>query len=87
MKSRFKARIEVRLKKQEYDPEADTVKRSLVDLGFPISEARVAKVYELILDSKSKKDAEKIARASCLRLLANPTKDEFFVEVSQISSD
>jgi phosphoribosylformylglycinamidine synthase PurS subunit len=84
MVSKFRARIQVRLKKQEYDPEAEAVKTSLVDLGFPVLEGRVAKVYELTLDSKSKREAERLAKSICLRLLANPTKDDFDVEVEEI---
>lgn len=63
------------------DPESETVKRSLQDLNFPVHEVRTRKVYEIALDSGTKKDAETIVRTMCTRLLVNPTKDEFQFEV------
>lgn len=81
---KFRARIEVRLKKGEHDPEADTVKKSLNDLGFSVSGSKMAKVYELDINAESKAEASKIARSMCTRLLANPTKDEFSLEVTEI---
>jgi phosphoribosylformylglycinamidine synthase subunit PurS len=84
---KFRARIQVRLKSQEFDPEAETVNRSLIDLGFPVSETKVAKIYELVLESKTKKQAEQIAISICKRLLANPTKDDYNVSVEQIDAN
>lgn len=84
--TKFKARIEVRLRKDESDPEAETVKKSLIDLNFPISASKISKVYELTFDAKSKKDADIMAKQICTRLLVNPTKDEYKVEVVELGS-
>ncbi len=81
---RFKARIEVRLRKDEIDPEAETVRKSLVDLNFPVSHVKIAKVYEVAVEANSKKDAESAARTMCSRLLVNPTKDEYKAEVVEV---
>ena len=68
------------------DPESETIKRSLLELNFSVLSVRTRKVYEVILDSGSKKDAESAVRAMCSRLLANPTKDEFEFEVEAFGS-
>jgi phosphoribosylformylglycinamidine synthase subunit PurS len=83
---RFRARIEIGLKKDHVDPESETVKRTLLDLNFPVSNVRTRKTYEIIVDSGSRKDAEAIVRSMCSRLLVNPTKDEFEFEVEPVGS-
>ena len=80
----FKARIEVRLRKDELDPEADTVKKSLIDLNFPVSQVKVAKIYEVVVEAPTRKDAESTAKLICSRLLVNPTKDEYKAEVEEV---
>jgi phosphoribosylformylglycinamidine synthase subunit PurS len=82
----FHARIRVTLKQREFDPEAETVTKSLRELGFVITKARVSKTYDLILQARTKKEAERLAKSACLKLLANPTKDDFEFEVSEIDS-
>ena len=83
---KFKARIEVRLRKDTTDPESETIKRSLQDLSFQVSSVKVAKVYELTIDAGTKKDAESIVKTICARMLVNPSKDEFKFEVEPIGS-
>ena len=84
---RFRARIEVSLKGDSIDPESETVKRALNDLNFPVTKVRTRKVYELLLDSGTRKDAESSVRAMCSRLLVNPTKDEFEFEVELVGNN
>lgn len=81
---RFRARIEIGLKRDSIDPESETVKRTLLDLGFSVSSVSAKKIYEITIDSRSKKDAEVTVRSMCSRLLVNPTKDEFNFEVEPI---
>ena len=83
---KFRARIEIGLKKDTVDPESETVKRTLLDLGFPVTTVRVSKVYEITIVSGSKKDADSIVRQMCSRLLVNPTKDEFNFQVEPIGN-
>ncbi|MHB1908897.1 MAG: phosphoribosylformylglycinamidine synthase subunit PurS [Nitrososphaerales archaeon] len=83
---KFKARIEVKLRRSEVDPEGETVKRSLIDLNFPVTSAKISKVYELSFEAKSKKDAEVMAKQICTRLLVNPTKDDYKIEVVELGS-
>jgi phosphoribosylformylglycinamidine synthase PurS subunit len=78
---RFKAKVTVRLKEEIMDPEGETVKRSLVDLNFPVSSTKLARIYELELEAKTKKDAETLAQLMCSKLLVNPVKDSYELSV------
>lgn len=83
---KFKARIEVRLRKDTTDPESETIKKSLQDLSFQVSSVKLAKVYEIAVDAGTKKDAESIVKTICARMLVNPSKDEYKFEVEPIGS-
>jgi phosphoribosylformylglycinamidine synthase subunit PurS len=83
---KFRAHIEVRLKGAQFDPESETVKKSLIDLNFRVSDTKIAKVYEIVLDAPSTSEAAKTAKSMCTRLLANPTKDDFSVEVIELNA-
>ena len=77
----FKVRAEVKLKRGHFDPEGDVTAKSLADLGFGIAEAKVSKVYTITLEARSSHEARGVVENMCRKLLANPTKDDFFVEV------
>jgi phosphoribosylformylglycinamidine synthase PurS subunit len=81
---RFKTIIEVRLRRETTDPESESVKRALQDLSFQVSQVKVAKIYEVNLEASTKKDAETTAKTMCARLLANPSKDEYKIEVEPL---
>lgn len=83
---KFRARIVIGLKRDHLDPESETVKRTLLDLNFPVTSLKTRKMYEVVVDSGTKKDAEAMVRAMCSRLLVNPTKDEFEFEVEPAES-
>ena len=83
---RFKASIEVGLRKDHFDPESETIKKTLLDLNFPLSSLRVMKVYEIVLDSSTKKEAEATVKKMCSRLLVNPTKDDFHFKVELVDN-
>ena len=83
---KFMARIEIKLKKDLIDPESETVRRSLVDLDFRVSDLRISKYYEMGIEADTRNDAETAARLMCTRLLANPVKDEYRVEVEDAGS-
>jgi phosphoribosylformylglycinamidine synthase PurS subunit len=65
------------------DPEGETIKKSLIDLNFPVSATKLGKLYELHLEAKTKNDAETLARLMCARLLVNPVKDAYEVSVEE----
>ena len=78
-----KARVEVSLKLGHSDPEGETTRQSLVGLGYPVQSVAVAKVYEIVLEAKGSAAAKKLVDDMCKRLLANPVKDNYHVEVEE----
>ncbi|MEM3577131.1 MAG: phosphoribosylformylglycinamidine synthase subunit PurS [Candidatus Bathyarchaeia archaeon] len=76
-------RIEVCLKPGHSDPEGETTARLLRELGFNVGSVGVSKVYTVILDADSKRDAMLRAEEMCKRLLANPTKDNYIIHVEE----
>ena len=83
---KFRGRVEVRTRRDQIDPESETIRKSLFDLGFQLSQLRTAKLYEIYLDAETKKEAESTVRLMCSRLLVNPVKDDYSVEVEQVGS-
>jgi phosphoribosylformylglycinamidine synthase PurS subunit len=79
MKCRLK--IEVSLKPGHSDPEGETTASLLKELGYKVETANVSKVYNLILEAKSKEESQIKAEEMCKRLLANPTKDNYAIVV------
>jgi len=80
---KYKARIEVGLKPGHSDPEGETTKESLVELNYPVEKVKVSKVYELYLDASSQEEAERKVEEMCRRLLANPVKDNYTIQVEE----
>ncbi|MCD6504388.1 phosphoribosylformylglycinamidine synthase subunit PurS [Candidatus Bathyarchaeota archaeon] len=81
---RFKCRVEVSLKPGLSDPEGETTKNALINLGYRVGKVRVSKVYELVLEAPSLSEAKKLTEEICNRLLANPTKDDYRFEVRKL---
>lgn len=73
--------IEVSLKSGLSDPEAETSAESLRDLGYKVSGVNISKLYYVDLEADSKEDVEELADEMCKRLLANPVKDNYKIEV------
>lgn len=76
-------RIEVSLKPGHSDPEGETTARLLKELGYKVEAVNVSKVYNVILEAESKKEAEIKAYEMCRRLLANPTKDNYEIVIEE----
>ncbi len=79
-----RVRVEVKLKPGHFDPEGDVTAKSLRDLGFAVSNVSVSKVYAIDLEAKTDSAAIELANSMCRKLLANPTKDNFSVEVLKV---
>ena len=77
------ARVEVCLKPGHSDPEGETTKESLAELDYPVKAVRVSKVYEVRLEAPSVEEAKKKVEEMCRRLLANPVKDNYAVEIEE----
>lgn len=76
-----RVRVEIALKPGHFDPEGDVTAKSLRGLGFKVSKVSVSKAYAIELDAPSDSNAVEQAKSMCVKLLANPTKDYFSVEV------
>ena len=82
---RYRARVEVSLKPGLSDPEGETSAGSLRDLGYRVSGVSVSKVYYIHLDAGSPEEARELTDEMCRRLLANPVKDDYQIQVERIS--
>jgi phosphoribosylformylglycinamidine synthase PurS subunit len=80
---KYRAKIEVSLKPGHSDPEGETAARLLKELGYAISAVNVSKVYIILLEAKTLKEAKAKAEEMCKRLLANPTKDNYTIAIEE----
>lgn len=80
---KYRLRIEICLKPGHSDPEGETAARLLRELGFNVESVSVSKVYTVILEAVSKRDAMLRAEDMCKRLLANPTKDDYIIHIEE----
>jgi len=75
--------VEVRLKPGHVDSEGLTTEKALRDLDYEIREVSTAKIYEIDLEAPSLEEAEEEANEMCKKLLANPVKDDYEIEVKK----
>lgn len=80
---RCRLKIEVGLKPGHSDPEGETAARLLRELGYKVETVNVSKVYYVVLDAETPKEAQSKAEEMCKRLLANPTKDNYTIVVEE----
>jgi phosphoribosylformylglycinamidine synthase len=80
---KYRLRIEVSLKPGHSDPEGETTARLLKELGYRVEAANVSKVYSVVLEASSRKEANAKAEEMCKRLLANPTKDNYAIVIEE----
>ena len=74
---RYRLKIEVSLKPGHSDPEGETTARLLKEFGYKVDTVNVSKLYYVVLEAKSRREAKIEAEEICRRLLANPTKDNY----------
>jgi phosphoribosylformylglycinamidine synthase len=80
---KYRAKIEVSLKPGHTDPEGNTTRRLLKELGYSVNAVNVSKVYNIQLEVATFKEAKTKAEEMAKRLLANPTKDNFTIAVEE----
>ena len=78
---KYRAKIEVSLKPGHSDPEGETAARLLKELGYAVNAVNVSKVYTILLEAPTPKEARAKAEEMCKRLLANPTKDNYTIAI------
>jgi len=76
---KYRAKIEVSLKPGHSNPEGETTARLLKELGYAAETVDVSKVYSVIFEAATLKDAKAEAEEMSKRLLANPTKDNYAI--------
>ncbi|HIE19399.1 TPA: phosphoribosylformylglycinamidine synthase subunit PurS [Candidatus Bathyarchaeota archaeon] len=80
---KYIARVEVGLKPGHSDPEGETTRVSLLELNYSVEEVRVSKVYKILLEASSLEEAKRKVEEMCRRLLANPVKDDYRINVEE----
>ena len=81
---KYRLRVEISLKSGHSDPEGETTARLLKELGYKVETADISKIYSIIIEAKSQKEAKTKAEEICMRLLANPTKDDYTVHIEEV---
>jgi phosphoribosylformylglycinamidine synthase len=80
---KYRAKVEVSLKPGHSDPEGETTSRLLKELGYTVDSVNVSKVYTIIIEGNTVEDAKAKAEEMAKRLLANPTKDNYTINVGE----
>ncbi|MCJ7560979.1 phosphoribosylformylglycinamidine synthase subunit PurS [Candidatus Bathyarchaeota archaeon] len=80
---KYTAKIEVSLKPGHSDPEGETTARLLKELGYTVNAVNVSKVYNILLETQTPREAKAKAEEMCKRLLANPTKDNYTITIEE----
>ncbi len=78
---KYRAKIEVSLKPGHSDPEGETTARLLKELGYAVNAVNVSKVYTVLLEAQTSREAKVKAEEMCKKLLANPTKDNYAITI------
>ncbi|HUT16868.1 MAG TPA: phosphoribosylformylglycinamidine synthase subunit PurS [Acidobacteriota bacterium] len=80
---KYRAKIEVSLKPGHSDPEGETTARLLKELGYAINAVNVSKIYNILLEAQTPREAKAKAEEMCKKLLANPTKDNYTIIIEE----
>jgi phosphoribosylformylglycinamidine synthase PurS subunit len=80
---KYRVKIEVSLRPGHSDPEGETAAGLLKELGYAVDAVNVSKVYMLLLEAETLKEAKAKAEEMCKRLLANPTKDNYTIAIEE----
>jgi phosphoribosylformylglycinamidine synthase subunit PurS len=73
--------VRVELKRGALDAEGETVQKSLALLGYPVKKVGTVKVYRLVVEAQSNKEARELVESASKRLLANPVIQEYKITV------
>jgi phosphoribosylformylglycinamidine synthase subunit PurS len=80
----FTAKVEVKFKQGVLDPQGETIKNSLGNLGFlGIKSVSTGKMFSVQLETDSLQRAKEIAIELADKLLANPVIEIFTVEIEK----
>jgi phosphoribosylformylglycinamidine synthase len=80
---KYYVKIEVSLKPGHSDPEGETTARLLKEMSYKVEIVDVSKIFRVVLNAQTRKEAQAKAEEICKRLLANPTKDNYSIEIEE----
>jgi phosphoribosylformylglycinamidine synthase len=81
----FLARVFITLKSTINDPQGQTIRSGLRDMGYgSVASVRAGKYMEVSLDEDNEADAASHVESMCERLLANPVIEEYRYELTRV---
>jgi phosphoribosylformylglycinamidine synthase len=80
---KFIFKVEVSLKQGLSNPEGEVISESLKNLDYNVLGVNISKIYYVHLEADSLEKARKDITEISERLLANPIKDNFRIEVEK----
>jgi phosphoribosylformylglycinamidine synthase len=80
---KYHVKIEVSLKPGHSDPEGETTARLLKEMSYKVEIVDVSKIFRVVLNAQTRKEAQAKAAEICKRLLANPTKDNYSIAIEE----
>ena len=74
----FHAKINVTLRKSILDPQGKAIEHGIHSMGYtPIAHVRIGKYIEFDVQTGDRKEAERMVREVCEKLLSNPVMEDF----------
>ncbi|OGU77784.1 MAG: phosphoribosylformylglycinamidine synthase [Ignavibacteria bacterium RBG_16_34_14] len=81
----YKAKVLIKRRPSILDPQGKAVEKGAQHLGLKnISQTRIDKYIEFLVDSDEEKAAQEEVRLYCSKLLANPIMEDFEFELEKV---
>lgn len=81
---RFKAEIEITLKKGILDVQGKAVEQALHSIGYQsVNNVRIGKYVELIVEAQSIEEANNIVKEATEKLISNPIIEDFKLRIKE----
>ena len=77
----MKVTVLVRPRDGILDPQGEAVRRSLAGLGYPASDVRAGKVFDLDVEGGDEEQVRQIAGEIAEKVLSNPLIEQYEVEL------
>jgi phosphoribosylformylglycinamidine synthase len=82
----MRATVLVRPKPGILDPQGQAVESSLRHLGFEVSEARVGRLVDVVLDTHDADEARDQLERMCEELLTNPLIESYTITFAEVAA-
>ena len=77
----YQTKVNIQLKKGILDPEGDTIKKTLVQMGYPVTNFATSKSMLVDIEACDVGDAIVAVKDMCEKILANPVLHNYSVEL------